>query len=118
MTLYYIVCGSSDMVAAYDGKTVFFQKIGAGNRKRRFHISIAYLLKVLGHGERWRVFLILAYGLMGVTTSNSLIYRALFAFLSRFRRLGYTSIQKAVRAVCGRSVGFWRYVVVYGGVKP
>lgn len=36
MTLYYIVCGSFDMVAVYDGMTVYFQKIGTENRKRAF----------------------------------------------------------------------------------
>lgn len=36
MTLYYIVCGRFDMVAAYDGMTVYFQKIGTGNRERAF----------------------------------------------------------------------------------
>lgn len=36
MTLYYIVCGKSDMVAAYDGVTVFYKLIGKENRKKAF----------------------------------------------------------------------------------
>lgn len=36
MTLYYITCDNFDMLAAYDGMTVYSKKIGTENRKRAF----------------------------------------------------------------------------------
>lgn len=48
MTLYYIVCGKYDMLAAYDGYTVYFRRIGTGNRKKAFSYLHSIPVKSIG----------------------------------------------------------------------